>query len=1114
MDFTSSRPPINSVRHRVLRNAFARLHPQQHDSSSDSSPLKPGEMQLYSYFTPGLSTGLYDIFAEQTITTFDKHQSKTIKVPDQSFSVEADKFSIDPALIHSTFPLQGVAAQANILPHVVLNDPHLPWQTVIGKTSEKDASRIPWLAVVAFEQSELALKPDNPLFPPSLQGDMIPPQSFTMATRLTVEQLSSSGFQCALPDLDLQIQEDSTLPSKPIDVIYPTMDLFLALFGSATSNTPEIDLDRFKYLAHARQVDTTYMTNAASTDAGQFSIVFSHRTGPLFEKGAPPQQKRCVAHLISLDWVNNLPPSALKSNKRAALLSLFSWTYDCIPSQTVNFEDVMRTVGQNSKVYRTPDEIVNKISNDLPPPIHDRIKNRLDDGYTLLRYRVQTGEETIALMRGPLTPSQVPDVTWMDVHSNTGEDLQIIDTQLGLMDISYCAAWQLGKSLAIADQAFCAALLRIRSNVYNAASNEAKQTTLSEQFEAATSKRVIDSFSKHVTDLQQLSKEPPNEKRWNRPSLVQTRYKVLAEKKGSEAFNESTDLYLRRQVELLASATDGSHYTEVNDPKSTDWDLVLNWILNKIYLEKVPPWYLIPDPTWLPTESIRFFYVDRKWLSALIDGALSVANHLDAQDKVRQCIKTQLQKYLTEELHTRLNHPPQVPSYGFYFRSVVVAAFPDLVVRAPRPALASGEPDPKAEILMQENVRKDIMFCLLDRTPTNDLKELIISQPPHQQCFMFGQDSTFTTDEFYLQLRKVYSVPTAKPMEELPEEKFSKGSDGPGRCTIYDWNTRIIRVDKFTKLISDTLGNEHQKDKDIYDGDANASLVGIELNDPVYRLKFTPAQGSSAASQPPESSDRHSVAVNFPGESAPVDTLPPAKDYAPPFKGTPRTLNVPGGSPRTSGFELPPLSNFRTDKSTTGLKEGMHVSSSQSSTIPDDDSILSEIDYDNMEKCSSRFSPICFSLGNPSTAGDDEPKYLTPSSTGSDIIIRLARNQVDPKSTDDINIFEIRILLGTTANSVLTEPLELDSIQMLNTMRFMTSVGVYKNEVIIHLTPKAVSELSPLSHNRDLSFMIKRAYINSNALDSTVSIVELYRNVNGDRKVALNYIHHVQAKKE
>jgi len=41
-------------------------------------------------------------------------------------------------------------------------------------------------------------------------------------------------------------------------------------------------------------------------------------------------------------------------------------------------------------------------------------------------------------------------------------------------------------------------------------------------------------------------------------------------------------------------------------------------------LHEVPFSYLVPDADLLPPESIRFFYIDRNWTDALVQGALSV----------------------------------------------------------------------------------------------------------------------------------------------------------------------------------------------------------------------------------------------------------------------------------------------------------------------------------------------------------------------------------------------------------------------------------------------------------------------------------------------------------
>ncbi|PXY78477.1 MAG: hypothetical protein CXX81_07555 [Methanobacteriota archaeon] len=51
---------------------------------------------------------------------------------------------------------------------------------------------------------------------------------------------------------------------------------------------------------------------------------------------------------------------------------------------------------------------------------------------------------------------------------------------------------------------------------------------------------------------------------------------------------------------------------------------MVEWLARLRMLEGVPFRYLVPSEEILPNESIRFFHVDRNWLDALVDGALSV----------------------------------------------------------------------------------------------------------------------------------------------------------------------------------------------------------------------------------------------------------------------------------------------------------------------------------------------------------------------------------------------------------------------------------------------------------------------------------------------------------
>ena len=48
-------------------------------------------------------------------------------------------------------------------------------------------------------------------------------------------------------------------------------------------------------------------------------------------------------------------------------------------------------------------------------------------------------------------------------------------------------------------------------------------------------------------------------------------------------------------------------------------------------LRPVPFSHLVPDLRMLPTELIRFFYVDQGWIDAAVAGALSLAVHGSAE---------------------------------------------------------------------------------------------------------------------------------------------------------------------------------------------------------------------------------------------------------------------------------------------------------------------------------------------------------------------------------------------------------------------------------------------------------------------------------------------------
>lgn len=93
-------------------------------------------------------------------------------------------------------------------------------------------------------------------------------------------------------------------------------------------------------------------------------------------------------------------------------------------------------------------------------------------------------------------------------------------------------------------------------------------------------------------------------------------------------------------------------YLHFEDSEEMAWGSVVSWLSRLRLLEGVPFPYIVPSEGMLPNDSIRFFHVDRNWLDALVDGALSVgiidsrgalaATEVDKREELYQKLMSQL----------------------------------------------------------------------------------------------------------------------------------------------------------------------------------------------------------------------------------------------------------------------------------------------------------------------------------------------------------------------------------------------------------------------------------------------------------------------------------------
>lgn len=153
------------------------------------------------------------------------------------------------------------------------------------------------------------------------------------------------------------------------------------------------------------------------------------------------------------------------------------------------------------------------------------------------------------------------------------------------------------------------------------------------------------------------------------------------------------------------------------------------WLARLRLLDGIPFAYLVADSALLPLESIRFFYIDRRWTDALTQGALSVGS-VNSGDRSRleslhAVVRTEVDD--AERSVRPVGEGAKSASgtiTGFLLRSKVVSGWPGMHVRAYDRELAEGDnaiiPEGdtrRLRLLRLERLAPAVLLGLFDGVP-------------------------------------------------------------------------------------------------------------------------------------------------------------------------------------------------------------------------------------------------------------------------------------------------------------------------------------------------------------------------------------------------------------
>ncbi|MDT0454425.1 hypothetical protein RM550_01555 [Streptomyces sp. DSM 41527] len=671
---------------------------------------------------PKATAGIYTIRVEHTLTEDGTDITAGDPLPDveEQFEIRAVRFVLDESSVHAVYPAAGACGNfTRTLPHLTLNRAILPWERVLLGRSEE--ARPPWLALLVFGAGEL---PDD-LNALGLTG------SRTVAELRTPVDPGVLG-----PDLS----------DKGLDPAGPchTIDVPAALF---TATVPRED--ELCYLAHVRDVSTAGQRrdDGEVLTEGRYAVLTANR----FPRTAGPY----AVHLVSLEgFKDRLGPGQLPEGTRAVrLCALKSWSFTSDPKGELDAAGLLRGLAAPGR--RDPESLALRLA---PPPVSGEpgapeayARERLRLGYVPVPYRVLSGEQTYAWYRGPFTPVAAPPVPVVGRSGphTTADHALIYEPEHGLFDVSYAAAWTLGRTLALSDSTYAEEITRARRELANQAT---------EMMAVAGDPRLasLDPGELHGHALAELAE----------PGAGQAVADALAAPQvpGTATPAPSVRRARAMRADARASLHDERRREALRTTAARSTPTLPGRLDELMLLKQVPFAYLVPHRAMLPAESLRLFRIDPAWIEALLAGARDVGVH------------TSLDAHVDAELSAAVSRARSTaaPRAGLLISSALVRAWPafDLI------ATAGGRP---VDELRRDHVAPDVLLCLFDAVPD----EIVIREPGQGIHFGIdrGADEDVVDDGGRIALRDL------TPGDRLG---FPLERDFPATGTVFDNHLREV----------------------------------------------------------------------------------------------------------------------------------------------------------------------------------------------------------------------------------------------------------------------------------------------------------------------------------
>ncbi len=452
------------------------------------------DVTFIQFHQPSLKSGEYTLELTQQITVPNSANGTPAGSTTESYTanktfyVAGERFNLKPALIHSQFPPpNNTGDNSNVLPHIIVNRSTLPWE----RDADANDNELPWLWLFVYNDTDIAA------------GNVTPPQAIAANSLFNfidpkTQQAVASQPNASLPQLDTEPGEDLSAKLNTLKInaqwlqnnkIIPT-NTALKLLSSVRENTTTTG-------ATIGQEWAICVANRLA-QPGSNNYVHLVSLENRFSNGSFDYTQGVDANgnisLVSLaNWQFSCPNDLDYSNTPATIAKL---TKNGI--STAIIQDI-QTLPQG-KLYTSTTAITNALASVIKPANQSSYENNkplilsslevqtqsfkglldhvsrgslkgadvsvstaatntilqeyINRSAVALPHQLRYGGQTVSWFHGPLAAGQnTANASLNDLPValpvSSSDQLLQFDTTLGMFDVSYAAAWELGRQLTL-----------------------------------------------------------------------------------------------------------------------------------------------------------------------------------------------------------------------------------------------------------------------------------------------------------------------------------------------------------------------------------------------------------------------------------------------------------------------------------------------------------------------------------------------------------------------------------------------------------------------------------------------------------------------------------------